>query len=486
MNTLFASSFQDVGDTLPLLISSLPSSPLTISSDEVLVSLKRLRNKSPGSDGLPAWLFRDFAEFLAPAVSFLFQWSLRDGKVPVCFKRANVTPVPKCSPAMNPSDYRPILLLPILSKVLEKIVARKWILPTISSRIHSSQFAYLPGEGKGTISALTLMHHDIVRFLDSSGCVRLLSIDFAKAFDKVLHSGVIGAMMKFNLPQEAVMWVSDFLSNRLQRVKVRNQVSSWCPVLSGVPQWSVLGPIFFCMFIDGLHSVCQNSTTYKYADDVHIAHFIRNDGDDRLQEEFDNVMRWSLVNRLPINETKCRVLSIVTKKSLTVNPIVAPGLILPEVPSLRVLGVTFSDYLKWNTHIDNVLKKARKRIYLISNLKRARCPQYSLTLAYNSIIRPILLYAYPCFCNIPVYLQEKLLRFEKRIFRIIGIHSNTSIIDAGENSCKTLFSKISKFRNHCLRRCFVQRSTVTRMSNHLRPIRAKGVRLSRSFIRFAR
>ena len=240
------------------------------------------------------------------------------------------------------------------------------------------------------------------------------------------------------------------------------------------------------MFIDNLQSVCENSTTYKYADDVHIAHFMRREGDDMLQQEYDHVMNWSSMNRLPINETKCCVLDITTRKSITPYSIVGPQNSIPQVSSLRVLGVTFSADLKWNKHIEIVIKKANKRVYLIRNLKRAGCPAPILKLAYNSIIRPILLYAYPCLCNLPIYLQEKLLKFERRVFRIIGQKSSASIIDAGEQLCRNLFAKVSRSEGHCLLRCFTRRFTVTRSSQRLRPLRAKTVRFSRSFIRFAR
>lgn len=325
-----------------------------------------------------------------------------------------------------------------------------------------------------------------MKFLDSPGCVRILSIDFKKAFDKVLHSGVIGAMNRFHLPREVVSWVSDFLSDRFQRVKIKESVSSWSRVLSGVPQGSVLGPILFCMFIDNLQGVCENSTTYKYADDVHIVHFMRREDEDMLQREYDHVLNWSSTRRLPINETKCCVLDIITKKSITAHPIIGPQNSLPQVSSLRILGVTFSADLKWNKHIEIVIKRANKRMYLIRNLKRSGCPSPILKLAYNSIIRPILLYAYPCFCNLPIRLQEKLLKFERRVFRIIGQSISTSIIDAGEQMCRNLFAKVSRSEDHCLFRCFTQRLTVTRKSQHLRPLRAKSVRFSRSFIRFAR
>ena len=283
-----------------------------------------------------------------------------------------------------------------------------------------------------------------------------------------------------------LVWVPNFLTDRFQRVKVNERSSSWQPVLSGVPQGSVLGPLLFCMFIDSLHSLCDNSVTYKYADDVNIVHFIRKVEEDNLQLEFDNVLEWSFNYHLPINQAKCSVMDIITKKSIVCSPLTSSSGMLPRVSSLRILGVTISDNLRWNNHIESVLKRSNKRVYLIRNLKRAACPPPAMLLAYNSIIRPLLLYAYPCFCNLPAYLQERLLKFERRIFRIIGAKNDISVIEAGDQFCQKLFDKVSRSNSHCLRRCFSQQLTNTRQSLKLRPIRSRTSRLSRSFIRFAK
>ena len=398
---------------------------------------------------------------------------------------SNITPIPKCTSPSLPSDFRPISLLPILGKVLEKFVAIKWILPRISVAASSSQFAYIPSIGGGTTTALILIQHKILEFLDSSsGAVRVLSIDFAKAFDKIPHPGILETAYKFHLPKKAISWVRSFLSERFQRVKIRDKFSNWH---SGVPQGSVIGPLLFCMFVDDLNSIMHNSLTFKYADDVTILHFLRNSEDDKLQLEYENVQDWSLSHCLPINASKCRVLDISTKKSITFAPIQLPdGSSLMQVSSLCLLGITLSSDMKWSLHVEQILRKACKRIFLLRNLRRSGCPHFVMLHTYNSIIRSTLIYAYPAFCNLPQHLQEKFLKFERRAFRIIGESSVPNVIQFAEETCKHLFTKVSQMEGHPLRQCFSQRSTVTRASMQLRPPRAKTKRFSSSFVRFAR
>lgn len=399
-----------------------------------------------------------------------------------------MSPVPKCSSPSQSSDFRPISLLPIISKVLEKFVARKWILPVISRKVSKSQFAYMPGPGSGTTTALTLLQHEILNFLDSSpGSVRILSVDFAKAFDKVLHSGILESASAFRLPKEATGWIKSFLTSRQQRVCVNGISSSWKSVTSGVPQGSVIGPLLFCLFVDDLGVVSRNSSSFKYADDLTILHFIRSADDDRLQHEFDNVIHWSKSRNLPLNESKCRVANITTKKSLVISPIRDPnGIPLPCVSSLSLLGLTITDDMRWNSHIETTIRRCCKRIYVLRNLKRSGCSSSVILHVYNAIIRPILIYAYPSFCNIPTYLQDKLLRFERRIFRIAGSNGDLTVVEAAEMMCKRLFESVVLFQSHPLRKCFTQRMTKTRASMQLQPIKAKTKRLFSSFIRFAR
>ena len=339
----------------------------------------------------------------------------------------------------------------------------------------------------GTSSALTLLSNRILNFLDSaSGVVRLLSIDFSKAFDKAMHDVIYSAMCSFDLPTCTLRLVSSFLQNREQCVRWNGQLSNWSPISSGVPQGSVLGPILFGLVVNNFQPVCKNSLVVKYADDITILHFIRSTSEDGLQAEWNNCVKWSFFNKLPLNISKCKILNIVTKKNMTLSSVLSTSGRLPEVDQLKLLGVTFCSNLKWNYHVQNIVAKASKRIFIIRNLKRAGCPPGLIFRAYVAFIRSVLLYAYPSFCNLSLYLQNLLVNVEKRVLRII--HSELDVPDllsVADRTCFNLLKGIEESPEHPLRVMFEsQHETKTRSSNVFRPPLCKTKRFHNSFVKY--
>ena len=317
------------------------------------------------------------------------------------FKEGSHYPDSKVCQAIYVAIYfRPISILPLLSEVFEKLVARHWILPFIRDKVQNTRYAYLSGPGSGTVCALTLMYNRIVHFLDRPGAVRVVSIDFAKAFDKVTHHAIIDACIRFQLPFLVINWITSFLSQRRQCVRIGEKFSTLSPISSGVPQGSVLGPLLFCLVVDDIRTVCSNSLCIKYADDITILNFIRSSTEDQMQIEWNNVASWARKHDLPINLKKSCVMDIITKKDISLHPIaVSDDHVLDNVSFVKILGVTFTDNMKWNMHVDNIVSKASRKLYILYNLVRSKCPADVLLQVYNECIRSTILYAYPVFCN---------------------------------------------------------------------------------------
>ena len=138
-----------------------------------------------------------------------------EGCVPNCLKVADVCHIPKCSNPSQISDFRPISKLPAQSKILEKILCKKFLTPCIRYKVDQNQFAYIPGSGKGTVTALTSISLNVLRHLDhSSGGVMFAAVDFSKAFDRVTLTSILDACHRFKVPKQIVQLISSYLDNR--------------------------------------------------------------------------------------------------------------------------------------------------------------------------------------------------------------------------------------------------------------------------------
>ena len=140
-----------------LNLDELPVCRVRVSSEDVRKCLEKMKKMSAGPDGLPPWIFRLCKDVLSPVIASIFNRSLSEGFVPDSLKSANITSVPKNGVPKSLKDFRPISILPALSKSFERILCQKVILPAIRDRVGPNQVAYVPGSGKGTTNALTSM-----------------------------------------------------------------------------------------------------------------------------------------------------------------------------------------------------------------------------------------------------------------------------------------------------------------------------------------
>ena len=222
-------------------------------------------SKACGPDEVSPRLLKIVALEISPALSFLFQQSFNTGIVPQQWKQALVAPIFKSGERSNPSNYRPISLTCICSKIMEHIV-----LSHISKHVASNNILYAHQHGfrqkLSTTTQLISATHDWAHTLHLKGQTDIIFLDFQKAFDRVSHHLLRTKLDFYGIRRDTLRWVMALLSNRQQAVVVNGMQSSWKDVTSGVPQGSVIGPALFLLYINDIHDNIK-STTRLFADD---------------------------------------------------------------------------------------------------------------------------------------------------------------------------------------------------------------------------
>ena len=395
--------------------------------DECIISiqttLKALRNikpnKASGLDNIPAWVLKDHAALLAPALTAIFNCSLREGKLPTEWKMANIIPLPKINPpASIYKNIRPISLTPIAAKVFESIVM-SWVDDTIMSNVDPKQFGGLAGTS--TTDPLVEMTNKWYEATDKPNTyVRIVLLDFSKAFDLINHNILLEKLQVFGIPAPILRWMAAFLLDRTQRVKIENNYSYTGHPNGGVPQGTICGPKCFIMFINDLSTPVP---LYKYVDDSTLFELCKMNSISLMQESVNIAAEWTNNNDMKINSEKSKEMIISFSHGDLANEvpnILIDGKVVERVDHVKLLGITLSNDLTWKRHVDNIVKKAGKRIYMLYQLKRAGVNQADLVTIYISFVRPVVEYACPVWhTNLPIYLSDNIEMIQKRDVRAI-------------------------------------------------------------------
>ena len=307
-------------------------------------------------NGIFPLFLKKLAKLLAPKLAKIFRSLLSSEGFPRVWRSANIIPIPKgssCSQYL--SDYRPISITPVLSKIYEKLLSKKLSKYVEDSNVlPDTQFGFR--RGLGTADALLTLIHDLQSGLDSRSEARVISLDFSSAFDLVSHDALLFKLGSIGVGGRVLRIIYEFLTDRSQCVSVDGQLSESVPVVSGVPQGSVLGPLLFILYTADMWMNLENKLI-SYADDTTLYSLINSPNDrvmvaDSLNRDLHKIYIWCQIWGMKLNPSKTQ--SIIVSRSKTINP-VHPSLTLcgqsiPVFSSLKLLGVTTDDKLTFEGH----------------------------------------------------------------------------------------------------------------------------------------
>ena len=388
--------------------------------------LKHLNiSKATGSDNIPAHVLRACATSLAYPLSKLFSQCLREGTQPDLWKTATVVAVHKRKSKSDVRNYRPISLLPIISKVMESIVNRS-IMNFYETHDLLSQNQFGFRRGLGAADLLTLLQYHISTVAGHGGATRMVAVDIAGAFDRVSHPGVLHKAACYGLNGTLLNWLTSYLSQRKLKVVIAGQQSSLYPVSAGVPQGSILGPTLFLTYInDAEDHLPAGVKMAVYADDTTLYKCISSPASitpdtDLLQESLDALHNWGTQWRVAFEPTKSQSLAIAHHRPPWQLPnLVFGGESVQTTSELKLLGVTFDEQLSFNSHIRNLTVRANQRMHFFRKAAAVLTSTARATV-YKGFVRPLLEYCPLVWNCASVSTLARLEGVQRRALHIIG------------------------------------------------------------------
>ena len=425
-------------------------SEIQISPEGVLKLIHDMKNgKSPGPDSIRKEDLLIDPLLISRCLSHIFNVSLTTSKLPQAWKIANVSPLHKKGATDQANNYRPISLTSLPCKLLEHIVIH-YLNEYLDSFLHNRQHGFRRGLSCET--QLCGTYHDIARYVDKGDTVHAVIMDFAKAFDKVPHQLLMSKLSKVpNINSKILMWIHDFLRDRKQRVVVSQHKSQELKVTSGVPQGSVLGPTLFLVYINDLpqHVNCHLSL---FADDTLIYQTVNTPTDhSQFQCNIDAMEEWANTWLMSFNVSKCSIMAFNQKQELPSPSYTLANTPLDVVQETKYLGVIIQSNLKFHTHIQTKIIKAKRQLGMI---KRALydAPKDAKLLAYTSLCRPLIEYASALWDPVLSYLVYDLDMVQNCAVRFISnLKGRESVTKASrELNLETLSDRRMSARHNLL------------------------------------
>ena len=329
--------------------------------NDVYKSVIKIKSNAVGFDAVNLKFIKLILPDVLQVLTHIFNHIICTCVYPLKWKVANIVPVAKNNSANKPEDFRPISILSAISKVFEKLLSNQIVQHLEANNLlseHQSGFRL----GRSCNSAILNVMEDIRRNFDSGQMSILILIDFSKAFDTVNYNILLDKLKNyFGFDTFSCKLIESYLSFRTQAVISNNKTSTLKQIRSGVPQGSILGPIFFSMFINDIVKCCKNSQIHMYADDVQI-YFSRPPAKAEIlaismNEDLSSIYAWSQENNLAINSSKTKAMSICHTQIGPQPSLFLNGTHISFVESIKNLGFFVNGKLNCITHVNHVVSK---------------------------------------------------------------------------------------------------------------------------------
>ena len=361
-----------------------------ITKDYTIKAIDNLENKnSSGHDGISNTLLKTIKNDISQSLTIIINQMLTIGIFPDAFKLSKVIPLFKKGDSSLLVNYRPISLLPTISKVFERVIHDQMYEYFNQFNLLAEQQYGFRKQHSTEYAAIKLIDH-VSKEMEAGKTPTSVYIDLSKAFDTLTFEVLLYKLKYYGVTDTAFDLLKSYLTNRKQYVVFDVCQSEHVEIYTGVPQGSILGPLFFSIYINDLITVSDRLNFLMYADDTTI-YFNLEDFDNLTKEtdinrELEKVNIWLKLNKLSLNTQKTKLMLFHRKqKHLDEINVVINGIEIEHVPSFNFLGIMLDENLSWKSHIEMVGNKISKVTGILYRLKNV-FPENVLFVLYNSLI----------------------------------------------------------------------------------------------------
>ncbi len=394
---------------------------LPTSNAEVMKIILQLDdNKSTGPCSIPIKLLRYAAPKIVPIFVKIINISFETGIFPLGMKLAKIIPIFKSGSLFDVNNYRPISLLSVFSKILEKLMhQRLYSFLQLNNVIYESQYGFQ--KSKSTQHSLIEIVEKIRTCMENNNYGCGIFIDLKKAFDTVNHDILLQKLEHYGIRGTSLDWFKSYLSGRSQYVSCNGISSDIKNITCGVPQGSVLGPLLFLLYINDLPNISNKLSFFLFADDTNI--FFESNNLDKLQrtvnKELKKLVTWLNANRLALNVKKTNfVIFSAINKPLQPVTILVNRQAIAQKEYVKYLGVLIDSKLSFKQHTIAISKKISRAIGIMYKL-RYFVNKKILLMIYYSLVYPFLIYAIPVWGVAANKSLNPILVLQKKVVRLI-------------------------------------------------------------------